>query len=369
MIWHLIDSSSVGGAERHVATLAETCSALGIEIQVVLLQKHGYNPWLEQLTHGGVSYRHLDGSWRHLVQSIREQRPLLIHTHGYKAGLLGRSAARLLGIPVVSTFHSGARSSWPVWAYEWADEWSAFLGESIAVSPGVAARLPWRASVMSSFVRLPPNPVSPALPAHVAFVGRLSPEKNPERFCELAASSGDSELSWNIYGDGPMRADLEARYGHAVHFHGAVSVMDNVWPKIGLLIMPSRFEGVPLAALEAMSFGVPVLASPVGGLRWMIKNGFNGWHFPTDDPASGLAEIAAWKALTAAQQCRLRETCRCYVAEHFSPQAQFGKLKEVYQRAGLPAHTLDKLSGLALLAAQPAQELSRDADRPVRGLV
>ena len=59
-IWQFIDSSGVGGAERHIATLAAGLQRHGQSVRVILLQDHGNNPWLVQLSQSGISYEHLD---------------------------------------------------------------------------------------------------------------------------------------------------------------------------------------------------------------------------------------------------------------------------------------------------------------------
>lgn len=342
MIWQFIDSSGVGGAERHVATISASCLKRGVAVRVVLLQDHGFNPWLDQLQAAEVPAQVLDGSFRELFIEMRRQRPHLVHTHGYKAGIFGRAAAKLISIPVVSTFHSGERGQWPVSAYEWLDEWSALASTNIAVSDAVAARLPWPAVVMSSYVDIPAIAPSEGLPPRIVFAGRLSAEKGPDVFCDLAARAPEV-LKFDVYGEGPMREELEGRYGNKVRFHGAVADMDGVWGGAGLLVMPSRFEGMPLAALEAMAHGIPVLAAPVGGLRYLVSEGETGWFFNPDDWQEGLRKISLWRAMDATAQSKMRQACRAVVERQFSEQAQFGHLIRAYARAGSDGEILGRL--------------------------
>ena len=358
MIWQFIDSSSVGGAERHIETLAGSLARHGTLVRVVMLADHGGNPWQIQLDGAGLDVSVLDGRMLTLLKALRAERPALLHTHGYKAGILGRVAARLARVPVVSTFHSGARGAFPVGLYEVLDDWTSCLGQRIAVSQAVQARLPYTSKVIPSYVLTPPAPASAELPPLVAFVGRLSAEKGPDDFCRLAARAsvldGFAELSWHVWGDGPMRRELEAKYGALVQFHGIATDMGGVWPRVGLLVMPSRFEGVPLAALEAAAYGIPVLASRVGGLPTVIADGKTGWMFTAGDIAGAVRGLTQWQSVrsreTAGQEiagqksAAMRAACWAKARSEFSEARWLPDVLAVYRAAGVTLHFRPALS-------------------------
>lgn len=338
-IWQFIDSSSVGGAERHVATLADSLHRRAMPVSVLLLQDHRANPWLAQLEAATIPHRHLDGRLRTLVMALKAERPALLHTHGYKAGILGRAAARITGVPVVSTFHSGERGPYPVGIYEFVDDWTSCLGERIAVSSAIGDRLPFSSCVIPSYVTIGSEPPATALPRLAGFVGRLSNEKGPDLFCRIAAACAAEPalqgVEWHVWGDGPMRRALEAEYEGLVTFHGIAADMDLVWPRIGLLVMPSRFEGVPLAALEAAANGVPVLASAVGGLPSVVDDGRTGWLFGEGDIAGALRGALRWRADIEEDCARLRRDCWLKAREDFSEDRWLPEVLAVYRRAGL----------------------------------
>jgi glycosyltransferase involved in cell wall biosynthesis len=340
VIWHLIDSRTIGGAERHIAILLQCLRKRNIAAEAVLYRDYGINPWLRQLSAERLPYRLLGGSPRSLIRALAKERPDLLHVHGYKAGILGRLPAHLLGIPVVTTFHSGERSGWPLKLYEWADEWTSDLGERIAVSSAVQSRLPLGSTLITNFLPENPAPAETALPRRVAFVGRLSAEKGPDLFCALAAQAPPS-LQWHVYGDGPMRKELEARYASLVTFHGVVPDFNDVWPSIGLLAMPSRFEGLPYSALEALAAGVPILASRVGGLPDAAKEDVTGWLFDAGDLQTALAKLERWMRLDPAAQCQMRLQCWRHAKSRFSEASEMPKLMTVYRKAGyLPRGSL-----------------------------
>ena len=336
-IWHLIDSSGVGGAERHVAQVVQALCERGIAAEAVLYRSYPDNPWLRQLEHARVPHRVLGGSLTALVKALARERPAILHTHGYKAGILGRPAALLRGIPVVSTFHTGERSRGKLLLYELADEWTSFAGQRISVSKAIHARLPFSSTLIDNFIRVSADPLPSRLPRRIAFVGRLRPEKGPAMFCELARTSNLRDVEWHVYGDGPLRPDLESRYGDLVAFHGVVADMSSVWANIGLLVMPSVFEGLPLAALEALAAGVPILASRVGALPEVVIEGATGWLFEREDIEKARARLEEWSALPEERQAQMRLACRQHAEQRFSETAQIGKLLEVYRSVGFQA--------------------------------
>jgi glycosyltransferase involved in cell wall biosynthesis len=332
VIWQLVDTRSFGGIERHIGVLAAALREIGIATEVICYADYGDNPWLRQLAADGVPVRVLGGSPLALLTAVRTSRPALLHTHGYKAGILGRLAAAISGIPCVSTFHAGERGPFPVWAYQNLDVWSSFLSRRIAVTDSVARGLPFGATVVANFVAVPAQPRNNPPPRRIAFVGRLSLEKGPDFFCALARHAG-SELSFDCYGDGPMMSALSAQYGDLIRFHGFVEP-DRIWPQVGLLVMPSRAEGLPMAALEAMAAGVPVAASRVGGLPDLIRPGQNGWLFDVGDLAAAAAIIKRWGMLDAEQRLTLSRTTHASVAERFGVAHRLPEILAIYAAAG-----------------------------------
>jgi len=335
MIWQFIDSGSIGGAERHIQSITKALTDLGLPTQVLLYQNHGVNPWLVQLASANIKTLGLGGSFSDLLRTLAHSNCQLLHTHGYKAGILGRLAARLTGIPVVSTFHSGERPrSFPVGFYGWLDDWTSFLGKRIAVSEAIQERLPFAAIHIRNFVSTPVCAPTDPLPRLVAFVGRLSEEKGPEIFCALARNSPPG-LEWHIWGDGPLRARLESEYSGTVCFQGIATQMESVWPSVGLLVMPSQYEGLPLAALEAQAAGVPVLASRVGDVPLAVRHGVTGWLFQQGNFNEARAHLTSWCDLRTSEQLLLRRSCWSHVRENYSQDVELPKLLAVYADAGL----------------------------------
>jgi glycosyltransferase involved in cell wall biosynthesis len=329
-VWIILDSRNLGGIESHVEILAKALCAAGQEVRVVFLQNYGHHPLGDRLTALDVPFEYLDGTISGLFKSL-SRRPRLLHSHGYKAGVLCRLAGELKRIPVVSTYHAGEPGQGKVRLYNAIDHLTAPLSTAIAVSPEIQRRVFGRAELINNFVQMPaPKTRKPA--RTVAFVGRLSHEKGPDRFCEIATALPD--ISFEIYGDGPLRQDLQARYGDRVLFHGQVNGMSGHWQNIGLLCIPSRHEGLPYVALEAMAEGVPVAATDVGDLASLVKNGETGWLSPARDPMQLVQHIRDWDDLSSAEGSTIAAAARQSVQAAYSIEAVLPRIMAIYARAG-----------------------------------
>jgi glycosyltransferase involved in cell wall biosynthesis len=327
-VWLLLDSRAMGGIESHVAQLAEALVGADIAVEVLFLQDHGSHPLKQRLSTAGIKWSVLSGTLTSLLRRLKKDRPTILHTHGYKSGILGRVAARLQGIAVASTYHAGEIGRGRMSAYDFIDCWTGFLAHSrIAVSQAIAERIPSKANVIDNFVRLPS---SPSTGDQIAFVGRLSEEKAPDLFVELAARLPTEQF--HIYGDGPMRDSLMDGAPANVMFHGVQAEMESVWPRIGLLIMPSRHEGLPMAALEAMSHGIPVAASAVGGLPNLIAEQQNGYLYRVGDLDALENCIRAWRS-NAETRSFLSANALGTIETRFSPRAVLPKILDQYRQA------------------------------------
>ncbi|MBT3309704.1 MAG: glycosyltransferase family 4 protein [Gammaproteobacteria bacterium] len=326
----LLDSRTLGGIETHVLQLAKGLQKMGHHPRVVFLTDYGPHPLQRLLQQADIQYCTLGGSftalWRHLHQSSS----ILLHTHGYKAGIMGRIAARLLHLPVLSTFHAGEIPKGRLALYDWIDRHSAPLAhQRFCVSQEIATRLSTHADVMDNFVET--HSLASSQGEEIAFVGRLSREKGADRFLQLAALF--PKQRFHIYGEGPLRTSLERDASNNIHFHGQQTGMERVWPRIGLLLMPSRHEGLPMAALEAMARGIPVLASAVGALDQLINHNQNGWLTPSGDLKQIRTHLQQWISLPAQQKSTLQEEARNTIEQRFSTQVAIPKLIAHYQQA------------------------------------
>lgn len=327
--WQLLDSSAIGGIETHVLGLAQAQRKTGRQTRVIFLADHGPHPLRDRLDRAGVPWRCLSGSMKDLLTAIAEEQPALVHTHGYKANIFGRIACGRTRTPLVSTFHNGDTGSGKVRFYTLLDRLSAPLGKAVAVNQNIAAKILGGVAVVPNGVPVPENFPGPR-GLEIAFVGRLSHEKGPDLLCDIAR--GLPDLTFSIYGDGTLGRALEAGAPVNVTFHGAVEDLDRRWPAIGLLVMPSRAEGLPMAALEAMAQGIPVAAFDVGALRQLTEAG-RGWCAPAEDVNALRDAIRVWSRLGETERGTIGMRCWEYVRDECSADRLVQRLEAVYRQA------------------------------------
>ncbi|MFK0570311.1 glycosyltransferase family 4 protein [Endozoicomonas sp.] len=326
----LLDSRQAGGIETHVYQLGKALQNSGRPVEIWFYQKYPTeHPLEEGLKDANIGFRYLSGTFHHLRSELKSVKPLLLHTHGYKAGIFGRLAAVLSKTPVVSTFHNGDPGEGIVRIYTLFDQLTSILSKNIAVSDEIAKRCIRAPHRINNFVEVPEHPSSSG--KAIAFVGRLSDEKGPDLFLQLAKHQ--PLLPFRLYGSGPMEESLRKQQVNNVMFMGQVSSMEPHWREIGLLCITSRFEGLPMVALEAMAHGVPVISFPLGGLPDLIVQGFNGWITPLGDLQGMSNLLEFWFSLPESVKWQLRESSIATIVNNYSSQAIIPGILKVYQQA------------------------------------
>lgn len=263
-----------------------------------------------------------------LRRVLRRLRPRVLHLHSSKAGGIGRLAAAAspaLSMGVVYTPNASAANlgrryvaaerllGWlrtdrivAVSASEHAE--LARLG---VVAPGKLVRVDTGVCIDEIRARAA-GPLPAGLPAGrrlIVAAGRLTAQKNPELLVAasrlVAAAHGDAHFVWA--GDGELRESTErelaaAGIGDRWTFVGA---LENPYPLLAaaeVVVLPSRYEGLPLVLLEAMALGRPIVATDVTGSRDAVAPGHTGELVPPGDAgalAAAIGRILADEALAA----------------------------------------------------------------------
>jgi glycosyltransferase involved in cell wall biosynthesis len=263
-----------------------------------------------------------------VVKEIRRFRPHIVHTHTAKAGVLGRVAALATRVPfTVHTFHghllhgyfSSRVTSVVVGVEKLLAKCSTRLiagGEKVRddllavgigspeqysiVAPGVAVPPKHDRTVSRATLGLGPDTLA------VVFVARLTKVKRAERFIELAEKSQTvvPNAKFLVLGDGPDREELEESARHLndrVQFLGWVGDVHSVYAAADMIVLTSDNEGMPLSLIEAAMQGVPAVASDVGSVKEVVKDGISGRLVTPGDSA---ALLEAFTELATHEQLR-----------------------------------------------------------------
>ncbi len=225
----------------------------------------------------------------------------VIHTHGYKANVICALAARRTGAAIVKTEHGIVEpplrldlSILKAHFYRTADQLVtlALVRHIVYVTHDLERRFRFLHSSKRRIVIH--NAIAPiAVPSHrnagalnrngfnIGIVGRVDKVKGHAFLMKAVEElSGFDDLRVHILGSGPLERELKdycvsRRIDSKVTFWGFCEDIHRRMSDLDVLVMPSLYEGLPYTVLEAMYLRVPIVASAVGGLREVLRNGEN----------------------------------------------------------------------------------------------
>jgi glycosyltransferase involved in cell wall biosynthesis len=304
-VLHLHKLTGVSGSEGHLLVLLPALRERGVDARFLGLDVPGtdFARFYEQLERLGVPHRSVrcgfDASFRmarDAHRAIRAERPDLVHTHLVHADIYGGAAARLLGIPSVSTRHNDDR--YLLGPFRYVDRAFARPARKlIAISDAVRAFLEHAGHDPEKLVTIrygldelpaaPSDPtpaaanVPPDAPLAVA-VGRLIAQKDHptllRAFALVRAKLPQAQLA--ILGSGPLEAEtraltVELGLAEAVVLPGRTDIRD--WlERADVFVHSSRWEGFGIVLLEAMLAGLPVVATRVSAVPEVVADGETG---------------------------------------------------------------------------------------------
>ena len=134
-------------------------------------------------------------------------------------------------------------------------------------------------------------------PLRIGFVGRLDSEKDPRLFGKLAALAGrrNPDFQFHVFGDGPLEKELGDEFGTVMKLHGHVEDLDGIYRNLEVLAVTSPVENCPYTVLEAKSYGVPTVASRIGGMPEIVIHNEDGFLCRRRDVAEFLQGLRVIK--------------------------------------------------------------------------
>jgi glycosyltransferase involved in cell wall biosynthesis len=313
-------ADEIGGAQVHVRDLAIALRQRDYDV-TVLAGSPG--PMSEQLSASGVTFECVPAllrpiaPWRdavavqQLVAILRRLQPDLVATHSSKAGWLGRLAARLLEIPVTFTAHGWAFSEGvpaiPRHFYALAERVAAPLADHIiavseydrklALTRGIAAdRKITR--IYNGVADLATEPAQQRSgPPRIIMTGRFAPQKDHTGLVRALGQLRYLDWVLDFAGDGATQSDVAALVGSVelddrVNFLGQRHDVPDLLRRADIYALISHWEGFPYGVIEAMSAGLPVIASDVGGVAEAVEHGVTGFVVPRADENAVAERIA-----------------------------------------------------------------------------
>ena len=362
-VLHIIDSLHLGGAQEVVLNLA-TCGSSRFRHEVATM--HGRGIYWDRLKKAGIKvhslspHKFLPAYLASIPWRILADKPDILHCHLIPSNIIAKPLGALLGVPVIIN-HDHTNDPHRIdnkilLALD--KSTNCFAHHIIAVAAACRDFLTTHESIPPEKISLVPNAIdlrrfSPGevsrdeararlgLPAGsriVAGVGRLNPQKNFALFLDIAAQLAPRfpDLHFLLAGDGPeeqMLREKASALGIAsrVTFSGYVADTRLVYLAADVLLMPSRYEGLPMTLLEAMAMGLPVVASKLDGIAEVIGDGAEGFLVPSDDAALFVERTAALLA-DSELSSRISKNARAKIEASFSVERMTSAVEDIYDR-------------------------------------
>jgi len=307
------ESTLVTGVEgRYEGNMLDLAAAKGVEPIIIPQLRRNVDPI------GGLV------TLFKLYRLMRRQKPHIVHTHTATAGLLGRLAARLAGVPViVHTFHGHVLRGYfgPILSegLVWMERFLARLSDRIVtVSEGQRRELAgYGVAPLEKITVVPLGFELESLLAcesHrgelrrelgladdnklVGIVARLVPIKNHRLFLQAAQVVAEAvpQARFLVVGDGELREELEAYacdlgLDGKILFTGWRRDLARLYADLDVVALTSINEGTPVSLIEALAAGVPVVATAVGGVPDVVVEGGTGYLVEVGDVKGMAAAI------------------------------------------------------------------------------
>ncbi|RFD20548.1 glycosyltransferase [Komagataeibacter melaceti] len=354
-ILYLINSLNGGGAERPLPAIIGMLRACGHEVRVVALARKAGNAvaWLDA---AGIDYHVLEerdpdrfATLPQLLRYVRANRPDLLWTSLTRATLYGQMIGALLRIPVVSWQHNEflkpanrflLRQTRNLSAFWIAD--SDFVARVTERQLGIA---PERILTWPLFVASADSPAATPWSGQadhmfeIGTLGRLEPAKNMELTIRamgvIARRMPEVRIRLSICGSGSLMPGLrklaDEQQAHIV-FEGFQRDPLEFCRKLHVYVQSSRFEGLCIAVHEAMQTGLPVIATPVGAIPDIIRNGENGFLLRDATP-DALADRILYLYARPELCARIGHEARNDILRRYSPERVREKAMAIIRRA------------------------------------
>ncbi len=326
------------------------------------IEKHKINyltiPVAIKPSNKGRDYFRIIRCYQRLFLILKQGNFDLVHTNGYFADILGVPLSKFFHIPLVATCHGFIQNDRKLRSYNKIDIFLLkFSSKIISVATDLKEKLvslgvpESKVLTIGNAVELPKLTQEEFLEKRfsvrkrfdfndddivIGYVGRLSEEKGVKYL--LAAGKellkNGLKVKFLLIGDGPQKLELETITRNLglqefTIFTGFQKHVVNLLPALNIFVLPSLTEGTPMALLEAMSYGIPVVATHVGGIPKVINNEENGILIPPSNDSELAASIL--KLLNSKKlQEKLSNGARKSIKERYSLKNWIKAIEQLY---------------------------------------
>jgi glycosyltransferase involved in cell wall biosynthesis len=284
------------------------------------------------------------------IQRVREFRPDLIHAHfAVPTGALALPVSGLGKIPYVITAHlgdvPGAISDQTDHLFRWLNPLIRPIWRNATALVGVSRFVADLAKeAYGRDLEIIPNGISlqdrPELPRsldqkpRLIFVGRLNRQKNLDFLPGILSQIDDLDWELDIVGEGdqgPALKNAFAPLSSRVIFHGWLdqAAVDSKLHRAEIFLLPSQVEGLSVAALEALKFGLVVVGADIPSLRECVDSGVNGYLISTTDREAWISTLRVLLTDPAKRLSMRQQAWR--VAERFDLERVVDRYEEVFR--------------------------------------
>ena len=351
-IVYIINSFALGGAER---LLLDICQRLDKEkFQIAVCSATSGGPLAKDFEALNIAVKvfakkgrlGLGLIWR-IYKFLKEQKPQIVHTHLFGGDTWGRIAAILARAPIIISTEHNINLDEPglkkkiKWLLSWPTDKIIAVSQSVKDYAVKADKIkPEKIDVIYNGIDLQKfafrgyQAIEKNNKIKAVVLARLEPQKGHEYLLEalplLIEKYPDFVL--NIIGCGSLEKKLknqakDLNLGQKVVFWGRRLDPENILPQMDFFILPSLWEGLGIAILEAQAVGLPVLASKTGGIPEIIEDGKTGLLF---EPANPPAIFAAIDKLLSNQELAEKMVKNAY--QQVNEKFNLSKMVKAYEK-------------------------------------
>ena len=377
-VLHLITSFEIGGTERQAVELLKRLDPERYDVRLAVIRKQG--PFYKEIESLFLSVPEFPLTSFYNANTVRQLVRLrrlmvqdkidILHAHDFYAGLLGAAAASLAGVRVIACQRHVKLSDRAV--HRWGTRIIRALAHRVLVNSDAIRdyiiaeerTLPDKIVVIKNGVHsieAAPEKASSLTrdesailfrrKAHerlcgelgldtdtklVGMVARLEEVKGHRYFIEAAAKVAPDETRTHfvLVGDGSLRKEIEnqiarCHIANRVHVLGDRSDVSQLLPGFDLITLASLHEGLPNAVMEAMTAGVLVVATNVGGTKELIIDGNTGYLVPSADP-DALAERISFALKNVEERSAITARAREFVISRFGIERMIQSVEKLY---------------------------------------